>query len=123
MTNFKRNTHDCYFCYLFQNKLPSLGVYLFTRLLPEQIILGLAATTVVLSGMSLVTTHPAPILQFLPIVTFPIILAPAPIKTPSLITGAPYPLLSRNVLLPIVTCWYIITSFPIFAELEIKTPL
>ena len=53
-------------------------------------ILGLCITTVQLSGISSTTTQPAPIFTLFPIFTFPIIFAPAPIKTLSPIIG-PFP--------------------------------
>lgn len=61
------------------------------------------STAVVFSGISLTTTQFAPILQLLPIVTFPIIFAPAPIKTLSPMWGEPYLGCPLIVLDPIVT--------------------
>ena len=53
------------------------------------IIRGLCITTTALSGISVTTIHPAPIFTLLPMVMFPMIFAPAPIKTLFFIVGAP----------------------------------
>ena len=77
-------------------------------------ILLVAETTVAFAGTSFTTTHPAPIRALSPILTAPIILAPAPIITPSPTYPPPIRnLLSFNALEPIVTCWNITQSLPI----------
>lgn len=53
------------------------------------IILGLSSTTVALAGISFTITALAPILTLSPILTLPIIFAPAPIYTLLPIIGAP----------------------------------
>ena len=64
--------------------IKQLNCYLFlSRACP------LLATITVLAGTSSKTKLIAPIFALSPIVTFPIIVAPAPIKTLSLITGVP----------------------------------
>jgi hypothetical protein len=68
------------------------------------IIVGLFKTTVQLSGISSETTQFAPILQFLPILTDPMIFAPDPIRQLSPIFGEPNLFESTSAFDPIVTC-------------------
>lgn len=87
------------------------------------IIRGLCITTTALSGISVTTIHPAPILTLLPMVMLPMIFAPAPIKTLFFIIGAPPFSLLVIVSDPIVTCCIIVQLSPIEHHLEKKQPI
>ena len=78
-------------------------------------------TAVVLGGTSISTRDPAPIFAPTPILTFPRIVAPAPIRPLSPIFGCRSP--TSFPVLPSDTWWRIETLSPITAVSPITTPV
>ncbi|CAA7408760.1 unnamed protein product [Spirodela intermedia] len=86
---------------------------------PPTILAGLP-TAVVRGGTSMSTREPAPTFAPSPILTFPRIVAPAPISTPSPIFGCRSP--TALPVPPSVTLWRIDTLLPTTAVSPITTP-